>query len=121
MVSLVGIDCKETIIYKFEFLATCLVLDVWSPVPTSAYSAGYYITYGDNDRVCFAQMKILKRQVTANHQPQPRIIDHCFALSRGTGFGIVAATIIHMKLDQRTQLFSIYMFGLRSASNGKFG
>ena len=99
MVSLVGIDGKKTIIYKFEFLATCLVLDVWSPVPTSAYPAGYYITYGDNDRVCFAQMKILKRQVTANHQPQPRIIDHCFALSRGTGFGIVAATIIHMKLD----------------------
>jgi hypothetical protein len=74
MVSLVGTDGKETIIYKFEFLATCLALDVWSPVPTFAHSAGYYITYGDNDRVCFA-------------------------LSRGTGFGIVAATIIHMKLD----------------------
>lgn len=45
-----GPDEKETIIYELEPLASCLSMDLWTDLLTSAYA----VFYGDNDSVRFA-------------------------------------------------------------------
>lgn len=83
-----GADGKETIIYELELLAACLAIDIWSQPLKGSYSAHY----GDNDSARFA-------------------------LTRGTGLGTAAATIMNLHLQTEDSNTSLWFARIPTESN----